>query len=120
LLQLTSVLGDSVSIRDLALASRRPSRDVVGDLAEAFRSRLLDEHDEAVVFRHQLVQQAIYEDLPMPVRRALHRDAAAALAHGGAELAKVASHLLRGAEPGDLEAVRWLRQAARELAPGSP
>ena len=119
-LRLAAVLGESVSIRDLATVAGRAPVDVVAVLAEAFRARLLDEQDEAVAFRHQLVQQAIYEDLPVPVRRALHRDAAGSLARAGADSSKVASHLLCGADRGDLEAVRWLRRAATEVTPGSP
>ena len=93
-LQLASLLGEAVSIRDLAAVARRPSVELVAALSEAFRARLLDEHADAVVFRHQLVQQAIYEDLPIPVRKALHRDAASALASSGADVSKVASHVL--------------------------
>ncbi len=119
-LQLAAVLGESISVHHLSAVSRRSPREVVGDLAEPFRARLLDERDDAVVFRHQLVQQAIYEDIPMPLRRALHRDAAGALARAGADHAQVASHVLRGAEKGDLEAVRWLRRAAMEAAAGGP
>ena len=119
-LQLAAVFGESVSVEDLAVASSRPSRDVAADLSEAFRARLLDARDDAVVFRHQLVQQAIYEDLPVPVRGALHREAAGALAHSGADLSRVASHLLRGAKRGDLEAVHWLRRAATEASAGAP
>lgn len=119
LLQLASVLGEGVSIRDLAVVARRDATDVISALAEAFRGKLLDERDDAVIFRHQLVQQAIYEDLPTPVRKELHRDAAGALARRGADSSQIASHLLRSAERGDLEAVRWLRQAAVEAA-GAP
>jgi DNA-binding CsgD family transcriptional regulator len=119
-LQFASLLGEAVSIRDLAAVARRPIVELAADLSEAFRARLLDERADAVVFRHQLVQQAIYEDLPIPVRRALHRDAAAALAHSGADVSKVASHVLLGAEQGDLEAVRWLREAAAEAAATTP
>jgi DNA-binding CsgD family transcriptional regulator len=120
LLQLASLLGEAVSIRDLVAVARRPTVELVANLSEAFRARLLDERADAVVFRHQLVQQAIYEDLPIRVRRALHRDAASALAHSGADVSKVASHVLLGAEQGDLEAVRWLREAAVEAAGSAP
>ena len=119
-LQLASLLGEAVSIRDLAAVARRPSVELVADLSEAFRARLLDEHADAVVFRHQLVQQAIYEDLPIPLRKALHRDAASALASSGADVSKVASHMLLGAEQGDLKAVRWLREAAVEATATAP
>lgn len=108
LLQLASLLGEAVSIRDLTAVARRPTPELVANLSEAFHARLLDERADAVVFRHQLVQQAIYEDLPIPVRRAMHRDAASALVHSGADVSKVASHVRLGAEQGDLEAVLWL------------
>ena len=120
LLQLASVLGDAVSIQDLAVVSGSDATDVIARLAEAFRGKLLDERDRRVVFRHQLVQQAIYEDLPASVRQAMHRQAADVLARTGADLAKVASHLLVGAEPGDLAAVRSLRHAAAEALPSAP
>jgi DNA-binding CsgD family transcriptional regulator len=119
-LRLAAVLGESASIHDLAAAAGQTPVAVVADLAEAFRGRLLDESGEVVAFRHQLVQQAIYEDLPVTVRRALHRDVAGSLARVGAPSSKVASHLLLGADCGDLEAVRWLRRAAAEATPGSP
>jgi predicted ATPase len=95
-LQLASLLGEAVSIRDLAVVAHRPPSELMTDLSEAFRARLLDERADAVAFRHQLVQQAIYEDVPMPTRRAMHRDAAGALARSGADPATVASHVLLG------------------------
>lgn len=120
LLRVTSVLGDAVSISDLAAVTRRPAADLVATLGEAFRAQLLGEKGTAVVFRHQLVHDAIYQSMPRPVRSALHRDAAGALARAGSDLTHVAGHLVLGASPGDLEAVRWLRAAARQSAPRAP
>jgi DNA-binding CsgD family transcriptional regulator len=120
LLQVVAVLGDAVTIGDLATVTRRPAVDLVPALGEAFRSRLLGEEADTVVFRHQLVHDAIYQSTPQPVRSALHRDAAGALADAGADLSQVASHLVLGAGPGDLDAVRWLREAARDAATRAP
>jgi DNA-binding CsgD family transcriptional regulator len=120
MLQLASLLGEAVSIRDLAVVARRPASELIADLSEAFRGGLLDGRADAVVFRHQLVQQVIYEDIPMPARRALHRDAAGELARSGADVSKVASHVLLGADRGDLEAVRWLRDASMAAGAGGP
>src|SRR6185503_6555591 len=50
----------------------------------------------------------------------LHRDAASALGSAGADVSKVASHVLLGAEQGDLDAVHWLREAAVEAAATAP
>lgn len=47
-------------------------------------------------------------------------NAASALADAGAGPLQVADHLVLGAARGDLEAVTWLRDAAREAAAGSP
>ncbi|HET6967449.1 MAG TPA: AAA family ATPase, partial [Ornithinibacter sp.] len=79
LLQVTAVLGDAVSVRDLAAVARRPPTEVAAGLTEAFDAHLLEEVDDRVVFRHQLVHDAIYRHLPVPARRLLHREAAVAL-----------------------------------------
>ena len=120
LLQVTAVLGDAVSLRDVAAVARRPPADVAGQLSEAFDAQLLDEVDERVVFRHQLVHDAIYQHVPAPARRLLHREAAVALMAAGADRLDVADHLMLGAERGDEQAVGWLRDAAREASGQAP
>jgi tetratricopeptide (TPR) repeat protein len=120
LLQVTAVLGDAVSLRDVAAVARRPPAEVVGQLSEAFDAQLLDKADDRVVFRHQLVQNAIYQHMPPSARRLLHREAAVALMAAGADRLDVADHLMLGAERGDEKAVAWLREAAREAAAQAP
>jgi DNA-binding CsgD family transcriptional regulator/tetratricopeptide (TPR) repeat protein len=120
LLQVTAVLGDAVSLRDVAAVARRPPAEVVGQLSHAFDAQLLDEADDRVVFRHQLVHDAIYQHMPPPGRRLLHREAAVALMAAGADRLDVADHLLLGAERGDEQAVAWLRDAAREASAQAP
>jgi hypothetical protein len=116
LLRVTAVLGDTASVEDLAAVSHRSATEVGDQLSEA----LLGALGHAVVFRHQLVHDAIYRDIPGPVRRALHREIAGALAGAGADPLQVADHLVFGAGRGDLEAVGWLRRAARDAAAGAP
>ena len=120
LLQITAVLGDAVSLRDVAAVARRAPAEVVAQLRDAFDAQLLDEADDRVVFRHQLVHDAIYRHVPPPARRLLHREAAVALMAAGADHLAVAEHLMLGAERGDDEAVAWLRAAAREAAAQAP
>lgn len=120
LLQITSVLGDAVSIHDLAAVTRRPALDLLAGLVEAFQARLLGESGDAVVFRHQLVHEAIYRDIPGPLRRGMHRDVAAALSRAGAALSQIATHLMLGAAPGDVEAARQLREVARDASARDP
>jgi DNA-binding CsgD family transcriptional regulator/tetratricopeptide (TPR) repeat protein len=120
LLQVTAVLGDAVSLRDVAAVARRSPAEVVGELNHAFESQLLAEADGRVVFRHQLVHDAIYGHMPRPVRQLLHREAAVALMAAGADILDVADHLMLGAERGDEEAAAWLRDAAREASGQAP
>jgi DNA-binding CsgD family transcriptional regulator/tetratricopeptide (TPR) repeat protein len=120
LLQFAAMLGDAVSIPDLAIVSQRPPKDVIALLTDAFRAGLLDGSNDGVVFRHQLVHDAIYQHVPLPARRILHREAATALADAGADTLQVADQLVRGARRGDLDAVRRLRDASRDVAASSP
>ena len=120
LLQIAAVLGDAVSLRDVAAVARQPPADVVRQLGHAFDAQLLDEADERVVFRHQLVHDAIYQHMPPSARRLLHREAAVVLVAAGADRLDVADHLMLGAERGDVQAVTWLRDAAREASSQAP
>jgi DNA-binding CsgD family transcriptional regulator len=120
LLQVTAVLGDAVSLRDVAAVARRSPTEVVGQLSDAFDAQLLDEAEDRVVFRHQLVHDAIYQHVPAPARRLLHREAAIALTAAGADRLDVADHLMLGAERGDEQAVESLRDAAREVSTRAP
>jgi DNA-binding CsgD family transcriptional regulator len=120
LLQITAVLGDAVTLRDVAAVARRSPAEVVGQLNEAFVAQLLDEAEDRVVFRHQLVHDAIYQQIPGPARRLLHREAAEALTASGADRLHVADHLMLGAERGDEMAATSLRDAAREASTRAP
>ena len=120
LLRVAAVLGDAVSLRDVAAVAHRPPADVVGQLGHAFDAQLLDKADERVVFRHQLVHDAIYQDMPPSARRLLHREAVVVLMAAGANRLDVADHLMLGAERGDEQAVAWLREAAGEASAQAP
>jgi DNA-binding CsgD family transcriptional regulator/tetratricopeptide (TPR) repeat protein len=120
LLRIAAVLGDAVSLRDVAAVARRSPAEAARQLGEAYDAQLLDRVDERVVFRHQLVHDAIYQQVPAPARRVLHREAAVTLMAAGDDPLAVADHLVRGSERGDEEAATWLRQAARGAAGQAP
>jgi hypothetical protein len=119
-LRSASVLGSAFTLTDLATVTGRPAIDLSVVLAEAIRARVLEDDGARLRFRHELIRDAIYQDLTGSVRRALHREAGQRLAQAGAPALQVAEHLARGATTGDTDAVTWLARAARQAAPRSP
>jgi DNA-binding CsgD family transcriptional regulator len=119
-LRSASILGSGFSLTDLATITGRPTVELSVVLGEAIRARVVEDDGARLRFRHELIRDAMYEDLAGSVRRALHREAGQRLAQAGAPALQVAEHLARGARTGDTEAVRWLARAARQAAPRSP
>jgi DNA-binding CsgD family transcriptional regulator len=119
-LRVASVLGTAFAVTDLSLVLGRPTTGLLDALDEAMAGRILDRHGVELAFRHDLIREALYQDLSAAVRRGLHLDVAHALAGAGSPPEQVAEHLMRGASPGDTRAVAWLRQAARRAAPRAP
>jgi tetratricopeptide (TPR) repeat protein len=119
-LRSAAILGSSFALADLSAFTGRPMLELSAVLAEAIRARVLEDDGERLRFRHDLIHEAIYQDLPAGVRLGLHREAGQRLARSGASALRVAAHLARGATQGDADAVAWLSRAAREAAPRSP
>ncbi|CAM5708768.1 hypothetical protein SGLAM104S_00380 [Streptomyces glaucescens] len=84
------------------------------------RAGLLDDDGDHLVFRHDLLRQAVYVDIPPSARKALHREAARGLVAAGHQPVDAVPHILRGALPGDEEAVLLLRRAADDVLPVTP
>src|SRR5499427_1280945 len=108
LLEVAAVSGLDVDAGLLAsvLPEGRP-----GDLVSA---GLLNREDERFRFRHPLLQEAAYQEVPAGRRRALHEQIAAAMAESGSQPAeRVAAHLERAGRP---EAALARFVAAAELA----
>ncbi|ADB48882.1 ATP-binding protein [Conexibacter woesei] len=116
LLGLASVLGSEFALAELAALTGRPVAALSAPVREALAAGALVERGERLGFGHDVVREALYDDLPRSVRAGLHLEVGRALAAAGADAAAVAEHLVRGAAPGDAEAVAWLERAAREAA----
>ena len=119
-LRAASILGSSFTVTDLSVTMARPALGLSVVLADGIAGRVLEEYGAVIRFRHDLIRDAIYEDLPLSVRRGLHREAGRRLAQTGAPALQVAEQLARGAGQGDAEAIGWLTRAAREAAARSP
>ena len=120
MLRIASLLGSTIDPGELATISGRPTTDLVPLLDEALKSRVLEERSGGLTFRHEIVRDAIYKDMPASLRKKLHRDAANLLAGAGASAARIAVHFAESAEPGERDAISWLRRAGAEEAMRSP
>ena len=119
-LRSASILGSSFTLTGLSVITESPALALSVALAEASRARVLADDGTRLRFRHDLIREAIYTDLPGSVRLALHREAGQRLARAGAPAGQVAEQFGRAAIPGDAEAIGWLTRAAREAAASSP
>ncbi len=119
-LRAAAILGARFTIQDLSVSTGVAAVTLAPTVTEAVRIRVLEEDGDRLRFRHELIREALYADIPKSLRLALHREAGQRLAAVGAPARLVAEQLSRGATRGDLEAVTWLTTAAREVAPRSP
>jgi tetratricopeptide (TPR) repeat protein len=126
-LRTASLLGVEFAVTDLATLLDRSVASLAGNLREASAAGVLIESGGHLRFRHPLIRAALYEETPAPVRAALHREAARALAAAGAPADRVARQLLSGSSPPDgapepMEKwmLNWLADAAEVLVSQAP
>jgi DNA-binding CsgD family transcriptional regulator len=119
-LQFASVLGSAFFMDELAAFVGRPATDIVAILREAMADGVLRTDGMRLAFRHDLFREALYGDLAPALRAGLHRQAARTLAQIGTTPQHIGEHLLRGARPGDQQAIEGLHRAAKEAAGPAP
>lgn len=119
-LRVASALGSTFTVSDLATVLGRSPVDLLAALDEPLRAGLLDEVGDRLSFRHEVIREAVYLDLPSSARAALHLGAARRLAAAGARANVVATHFAAGADPGDSEAVEWLLKAGTQTMATDP
>jgi DNA-binding NarL/FixJ family response regulator len=96
---------------DLVLVADVASADGVAELVE--RGWVREDGDGRGAFRHALMREALYADVPWLRRRALHRELATALEAAGAPAMEIAAHWTGAREPA--RARPALLRAADEL-----
>jgi class 3 adenylate cyclase/DNA-binding CsgD family transcriptional regulator len=114
LLRIASLLGRDFSLGDLATVTGRRVVDVAAHLRAAVDAAVLSGEGDMLSFRHDLIRDAVYDDITAPIRRDLHAAAGRSLAAAGAPVLQVARQLSLGARPGDALAVEWLERAGYE------
>jgi tetratricopeptide (TPR) repeat protein len=126
-LRAAALLGMDFAVPDLAVVLGRGVADLIPAVDEARAVGVLTESGRGLGFRHQLIREALYDEMPAPVRAAWHREAGRALATAGAPTDRVARQLLRAvtgpgvpAEPVDEWMLDWLARAADPLVGQAP
>ncbi|WP_326580292.1 AAA family ATPase [Actinacidiphila glaucinigra] len=122
LLQIGSVLGRAFDLGTVARMLGKPVGGLLSAVDGVMRAQLLVSAGRRFAFRHDLIRQAVHDELPLPVRVALHRDAADALRDGGGDRAEIAWHLVLAGGTVDDASLHTLTAAVRELSrtvPGS-
>jgi DNA-binding CsgD family transcriptional regulator/tetratricopeptide (TPR) repeat protein len=120
MLQTAAVLGATFSVSHLCRFTGLAGLVVGNRLRPALVTGVLVEAGSQLGFQHEVMREALYLDVPEPLRRRLHLEAAGTLAKAGAPAEELAEHLLRGASPDDPEAVGMLAHVAGRLVPRVP
>jgi DNA-binding CsgD family transcriptional regulator len=126
-LRAAALLGVDFAVPDLAIVLGRSVADLIPAVDEARAAGVLAESGTGLGFRHPMIRAALYDDMPVPLRAALHRDAGRALAEAGAPADRVARQLLQAvggsgvtAEPMDEWILSWLADTAELLVGQAP
>ncbi len=61
-----SILGSSFTLTDISVTMDQPAIDLLPAVAEALAAKVLEEDGDRVRFRHDLIRDAVYEELPRP------------------------------------------------------
>ena len=120
MLRTAALLGGRFAVTDLAVVLRRPVSDLADGLQEAVAAGILIGSGPELAFRHLLIQQALYGNMPVALRTALHAEAARELANAGADALSVAQQLSAANGPGEGWARTWLTESAPALVIRAP
>lgn len=115
-----AVLGDRAAVRhaaelaELELSTAATAADLL-TAVEIFRP------DAELAFAHPIARQAVYDEIPIRRRAAMHDRAWRMLDAEGAEPERLAAHMLNADPAGDSRVVELLRKAAADaMARGAP
>ena len=93
-LRIAALLGPEFLVSDLAAVCEQTAAGLLPVLEDAFAAGVLEDGGARLRFRHGLLQRALYQGIPGPVRAALHQQAARTLIGLDAQAERVARQLL--------------------------
>jgi DNA-binding CsgD family transcriptional regulator len=119
-LRTAALLGGRFAVTDLAVVLGKTVSDVAANIQEAVAAGIVADSEPELVFRHDLIRQALYEGMPAGLRTALHAEAARELAAAGADVLSVGQQLSAGMGPGEDWVRAWLIKAGNALVTRAP
>jgi DNA-binding CsgD family transcriptional regulator len=117
---LASALGRRFSVDELAQMAGMPITELLDPVSELVQADIFIESADRLAFAHDLIREAVRASSPVPVRRAIDRQAADVLLAWGATPVEVAQQLADCTEPGDDAAIGTLLEAAAILGSSDP
>jgi DNA-binding CsgD family transcriptional regulator len=118
-LQVAAVLGPYLRLTELSVILDRPASTLLDVVREAVAGGLLTESGDQLVFRHDLIREALAQIVPPDARSALNLQAGRALAASGAQAERVAYYFIAG-DGVDDAVLEWLERAADPLVARAP
>ncbi|MFG2191689.1 AAA family ATPase [Streptomyces sp. NPDC048639] len=118
ILRAGSILGSGFTVVELSAVTGLAPARLIEPILEFVRYGVLTEQGERLVFRHDLIRQALYDGIP--ARAASHAAVGRALARSGTAVERVAEHLLLGAPSGEDTLPDWVFGNARALTLRAP
>jgi DNA-binding CsgD family transcriptional regulator len=115
-----TAMGSTFTLTAIAAALGQPSMALLGPVDELTRANIMMASAGRLAFCHELVREAVLDQLPDSTRRPLLRQAASALLAEGASPIDVAPLLVASVESGDQIAVNLLTDAGRSVASSQP
>jgi DNA-binding CsgD family transcriptional regulator len=119
-LALAAIAGKSFTALELGAAAKRPVVEMLPHLQEGIKAGLLEDRGSHLAFRHDVIRDALYFDLPESVRAELHFDLASSLKAAGGEASRIAEHLLRGSERAGAVRIALFHDVALDVLPTAP
>ena len=119
-LRMAAFLGATCPASDLCRILSVSAVDLAARVRPALMAGVLENDGECFRFRHDVIREALYLDIPEPLRNQLHLDVAEALTVADAAPERIAEHLLRGASRESPDSLPALRAFADRLAVRAP
>ena len=117
LLRAAAICGRTVDMAELSMLANRNTLAMAESLRGAAQAGIVETSGDRLLFRHELIHDALYQDWPLPVRRSLHRELAERLAASGAPALHAAARWATGIAEADagilLEDVKFQRATTR-------